>query len=89
MCLACRIFLAAELTWAPHRRCLAAVKGDASDVYCSMFDLAQVKQLRAADRARLHLVDVDELDQCDTEVSDRYDQLYCRLEAIITDGGYL
>jgi elongator complex protein 4 len=72
-----------ELTFAGFS---TAPKGVENDVYCSLFDLTTTKQLRAADRARLTVVDVDELAERPTGV---YEALYERLESIITEKGCL
>ncbi|ORY78831.1 Elongator complex protein 4 [Leucosporidium creatinivorum] len=65
-------------------------KGTENDVYCSLFDLTTTKQLRAADRARLTVVDVDELSEDPSRPpAEVYEELYKRLESIITEKGYL
>lgn len=77
---------------APHQRrdsctLLTAPKGNEADTYCTMFDLTTPRQLRASDRQRLTLVDVDTLGD-DDSATDVYDALLARLEHIITTGGY-
>lgn len=53
-----------------------------------MFDLTGNKPLRAADRARLHLIDVNELQDPTALPVDLYDLLYQRLSELISSGGY-
>lgn len=67
----------------------AAPKGAENDVYCSLFDLTTSKQLRTADRARLTVVDVQELQGDPSLPSEVYEALYQRLESLITEKGYL
>lgn len=66
----------------------AASKAQESDVYCSMFDLTSNKPLRAADRTRLHLIDVNELQDLTALPVDLYELLYQRLSELISSGGY-
>ncbi|GAA5837571.1 hypothetical protein JCM3766R1_006849 [Sporobolomyces carnicolor] len=58
-------------------------------VYCSTFDLTTTRPLSAADRARLHPVDVDELAGLSGSGNGLYDQLYQKLETFISQRGYL
>ncbi|GAA5872111.1 hypothetical protein JCM1840_006321 [Sporobolomyces johnsonii] len=60
-----------------------------TDTYCSMFDLTTTRQLSSADRARLHLVDVDELRAGAASPSEFYDCLFARIETFVTRDGFL
>jgi hypothetical protein len=58
-----------------------------SDVYCSMFDLTTTMPLRAADQARLKLIDVDTLSS-GALPSDLYEVLYQRIAQLIDEEDY-
>ncbi|GAA6007518.1 hypothetical protein JCM10207_006372 [Rhodosporidiobolus poonsookiae] len=54
-----------------------------TDTYCSTFDLTTTRTLSAADRARLHLIDVDGFPSSSPD--ELYDALYERIEKLVQE----
>ncbi|GAA5892833.1 uncharacterized protein JCM6883_007489 [Sporobolomyces salmoneus] len=58
-------------------------------VYCSTFDLTTTRQLSASDRSRLHLIDIDEIQDTAGSPNEFYNNLYQKLETFVSENGYL
>lgn len=63
--------------------------GEQGATYCSLFDLSTARALTAQDRARLHAIDVGEVPSTSDGGAGPYAQLFERVQAFVTDNGYL
>ncbi|GAA5927558.1 Elongator subunit ELP4 [Sporobolomyces koalae] len=64
--------------------------GEAAEtVYCSTFDLTTTRALSTEDRSRLHMFEIDEMQDSTGSSSEFYTALYERIESFVSQKGYL